>query len=180
MSPVSNECNGQGPLATRRSIPARLLESPGPGRETLLRMLRTAVRVPDHGRRVPFRFLTIQGDARHRLGEKVEQIARERNPDTPPPVLEKDRQRFSRAPLVVAVVAVLDLDTGEEAVYTLMSGERLDIDAGHVSRDSPIGQALFGAKTGSIVTVETPQRTRRLRILSVTPPSLAPEPPPAA
>lgn len=108
MSPVSNECNGQGPLATRRSIPARLLESPGPGRETLLRMLRTAVRVPDHGRRVPFRFLTIQGDARDRLGEKVEQIARERNPDTPPPVLEKDRQRFSRAPLVVAVVAVLD------------------------------------------------------------------------
>lgn len=79
-----------------------------------------------------------------------------------------------------AVVAVLDLDTGEEAVYTLMSGERLDIDAGHVSRDSPIGQALFGAKTGSIVTVETPQRTRRLRILSVTPPALAPEPPPAA
>ena len=110
MSPVPNDGNGHAPLATRSSIPSRLLESPGPDREALLRMLTTAVRVPDHGRRVPFRFITIQGDARNRLGEDVERIARARNPDTPPPVLEKDRQRFSRAPLVVAVVAVLDPD----------------------------------------------------------------------
>jgi len=71
-------------------------------------MLAAAVRVPDHGRRVPFRFITIQGDARHSLGEELERIARERDPEAPAAVLEKDRQRFSHAPLVVAVVAVLD------------------------------------------------------------------------
>ncbi|NLG58966.1 MAG: nitroreductase [Gammaproteobacteria bacterium] len=108
VSPVPNEGNGPAPLAARRSTPARLLEAPGPDRPTLLRMLEAAVRVPDHGRRVPFRFITIEGEARHRLGEELEQIARKRDPDTPPAVLEKDRQRFSRAPLVVAVVAVLD------------------------------------------------------------------------
>jgi len=80
-----------------------------------------------------------------------------------------------------ATVAVLDLDTGEETKYVLMSGERLDIDAGHVSRDSPIGQALFGARAGAVVSVETPQRTRRLRVLSVSESEdYAPEPPPAA
>ena len=108
MNPVSNDADGRAPLSGRRSTPARLLGAPGPGRETLLRMLGAAVRVPDHGRRVPFRFITIQGDARHRLGEELERIARARDPDAPAAVLEKDRQRFSHAPLVVAVVAVLD------------------------------------------------------------------------
>ncbi|NLG63388.1 MAG: GreA/GreB family elongation factor [Candidatus Cloacimonetes bacterium] len=80
-----------------------------------------------------------------------------------------------------ATLSVLDLDTGEEAKYTLMSGERLDIDAGHVSLDSPVGQALFGARAGAVVTVETPQRTRRLRVLSVTwADDDGMEPPPAA
>lgn len=108
MNPVPNDANGAATLAARRSTPSRLLGAPGPGRDALLRMLGAAVRVPDHGRRVPFRFITIQGDARHRLGEELERIARERDPDAPAAVLEKDRQRFSHAPLVVAVVAVLD------------------------------------------------------------------------
>ena len=108
MNPVPNDANGAAALAARRSTPSRLLGTPGPDRNALLRMLEAAVRVPDHGRRVPFRFITIQGDARHRLGEELERIARERDPDAPAAVLEKDRQRFSHAPLVVAVVAVLD------------------------------------------------------------------------
>lgn len=108
MNPVPNDTNGPPALANRRSTPARLLGAPGPDRDTLLRMLAAAVRVPDHGRRVPFRFITIQGDARHRLGEELERITRERDPDAPAAVLDKDRGRFSHAPLVVAVVAVLD------------------------------------------------------------------------
>ena len=54
-------------LDARRSVPALQLTAPGPDRETLLRMLASAVRVPDHGKKVPFRFLSIQGDARHTL-----------------------------------------------------------------------------------------------------------------
>ena len=85
-----------------------MLGGPAPDRETLLRMLGTAVRVPDHGRRVPFRFIAIEGDARAALGEAVADIARAGNPDATQAMLDKDRQRFSHAPLVVAVVAVLD------------------------------------------------------------------------
>jgi len=92
-------------LDARRSVPSRQLGEPGPDPATLLRMLRSAVRVPDHGKRVPFRFLSIQGDARHRLGEFLVQRARERDPGVAPAQLEKDRLRFAHAPLVVTVVS---------------------------------------------------------------------------
>src|SRR5690554_3241121 len=108
---VPNDANGgAGVLETRRSTPARLLDALAPDRPALLRMLRAAVHVPDHGRRVPFRFVTIEGDARDALGEALVEIARTRDPDADPAALDKDRARFSHAPLVVAVVAVLDPD----------------------------------------------------------------------
>ena len=56
-------------LDSRRSTPTRQLGEPGPDEARLLRMLRTAVRVPDHGKRVPFRFLRIAGDARTALAD---------------------------------------------------------------------------------------------------------------
>lgn len=95
-------------LDLRRSVPARQLGEPGPDEPTLLRMLRSAVRVPDHGKRVPFRFLRIQGEARGKLGEALASRALELDPQASQAALDKDRQRFSHAPLVIAVVAVLD------------------------------------------------------------------------
>ena len=83
------------------------LGEPGPDEPTLLRMLESAVRVPDHGKLVPFRFLRIAGPARQVLGEFLARRALQRDPDAPPHAVEKDRQRFSHAPLVVAVVARL-------------------------------------------------------------------------
>ncbi|MCC4626988.1 nitroreductase, partial [Xanthomonas campestris pv. nigromaculans] len=46
-------------LDARRSVPSKQLGAPGPDEDTLLRMLTSAVRVPDHGKLVPFRFLRI-------------------------------------------------------------------------------------------------------------------------
>lgn len=97
-------------LDRRRSTPARHLGEPGPDPTTLLKMLASAVRVPDHGRRVPFRFVTVQGDARRALGERLAARSRQRDPDAPDAVVEKDRERFSQAPLVVTVVGRLGPD----------------------------------------------------------------------
>ncbi len=97
-------------LNRRRSVPARQLAAPGPDEATLLRMLAAASRVPDHGKRVPFRFLRIAGDARDALGERLATRARAREPDLGAGALEKERLRFSHAPLVIAVIAVLDAD----------------------------------------------------------------------
>ncbi|MFT4247958.1 MAG: nitroreductase [Pseudomonas sp.] len=94
-------------LDRRRSVPSAQLGEPGPDDATVLRMLRSAVRVPDHGKLVPFRFLRIAGDARAALGRFLAERTLERDPNAPEAVVEKDRQRFSQAPLVVTVIARL-------------------------------------------------------------------------
>lgn len=97
-------------LDARRSVVARQLRDPGPDRPTLLRMLRSAVRVPDHGKRVPFRFVAIDGAARAALGERLAARSRSRDPGAGEAAIEKDRTRFTHAPLVVTVVARLGPD----------------------------------------------------------------------
>lgn len=108
MNPVANSTADIWlQLDGRRSVPARQLGDPGPDAPVLARMLRSAVRVPDHGKRVPFRFLRIAGDARAALGEALAAITLRRDPDAAA-AADKDRQRFVHAPLVIAVVAVFD------------------------------------------------------------------------
>ncbi len=97
-------------LDSRRSVPSRLLGAPGPDQATLLRMLGAAVRVPDHGKRTPFRFLRIEGDARLELGDLLAARSRARDPAAPDSVVDKDRQRFSFAPTIVTVIARLGPD----------------------------------------------------------------------
>jgi nitroreductase len=94
----------------RRSVPSRLLEAPGPDRATLLRMLQSAARVPDHGKRTPFRFLRIEGEARHSLGDRLAARSRARDPEASESAIEKDRLRFSFAPTIVTVIATLGPD----------------------------------------------------------------------
>lgn len=97
-------------LDARRSVPSRQLGAPGPDDALLMRMLRSAVRVPDHGKRVPFRFLRIQGTARLTLGEALVARALARDPNAGAAALDKDRNRFAHAPLIVAVIARLGAD----------------------------------------------------------------------
>ncbi len=92
-------------LDRRRSVPSRLLSGPGPTPAVLEAMLQAACRVPDHGKRVPFRFLRIQGDARQALGELLATRKRELDPDAGDAVVQKERERFSFAPVIVAVIA---------------------------------------------------------------------------
>ncbi len=106
----NNECSALSALDARRSTPASQLGAPGPDDATLLRMLRAASRVPDHGKRVPFRFIRIAGQARDRLGALAEAQLLVREPDAGEGAREKARRRFSHAPLVITVVAVFDQD----------------------------------------------------------------------
>ena len=97
-------------LDARRSVPSKQLTEPGPDHATLLRMLRSAVRVPDHGKRLPWRFLRIAGAARLALGEVLVARTLEREPGASPAVIDKERHRFAYAPVIVAVIARLGPD----------------------------------------------------------------------
>lgn len=92
-------------LDARRSVPSKQLQAPGPDAVQLMRLLQSAVRVPDHGKRVPFRFLRIAGDARHALGELLVVRARELDSNVSDAALDRDRHRFAHAPVVIAVIA---------------------------------------------------------------------------
>ena len=94
-------------LKTRRSVKPIELRAPGPDRDQLATILTVASRVPDHGKLTPWRFLAIQGDARQGLGDRLAARGLERDPDAGEAAVEKDRMRFSHAPLVLVVIAQL-------------------------------------------------------------------------
>lgn len=129
-------------LAKRRSIPAPQLGSPGPDPGQLERLLQAAVRVPDHGRLVPFRLITLQGQARPRFGQAIAAIHARNDPQAAPALLEKDRRRFDDAPLILVVVARID-----ETHAKVPAQEQL-LSAGCVGYNLLLGaQALgFGAQ----------------------------------
>jgi len=62
-------------LAVRRSASASTLRAPAPSPDQLHDLLRIAARVPDHGKLAPWRFILLDGDAKVRFAEKLEQIA---------------------------------------------------------------------------------------------------------
>ena len=84
-------------LTTRRSVLARNMTAPGPSGDALRALLEIAMRVPDHGKIAPWRFVVLEGDDRaalgavaaHALGDEDGSVA----------------AQFTRAPVVVAVLA---------------------------------------------------------------------------
>ncbi|MGH8029733.1 MAG: nitroreductase family protein [Arenimonas sp.] len=109
-------------LDARRSVPSRLLGAPGPTPDQLLRMLASAVRVPDHGKLMPWRFLRIEGDTRQRLGNLLAERARQIDADAPDAAVAKDRQRFNFAPTILAVIAHPTPGHKVPEIEQLMSG----------------------------------------------------------
>ena len=53
-------------LLSRRSGSAKAMRGPGPSTEELQRILSVGVRVPDHGKLAPWRFILFEGDGRKR------------------------------------------------------------------------------------------------------------------
>jgi nitroreductase len=92
-------------LQKRRSLAAHRLGEPGPSEEQIETLLTVAARVPDHGRLVPWRFILIEGEARHRLGEIVSAAAAADQRDADADKIAAEHNRFARAPLVIAVVS---------------------------------------------------------------------------
>jgi nitroreductase len=98
-------------LQQRHSAPARQLGEPAPNEATLHALLEAAIRVPDHGKLVPFRLIRLQGDAKLRFGEQLAAIAIRNDPDMSEAKLEKEHLRYTFAPLVMVVVACLHADS---------------------------------------------------------------------
>jgi nitroreductase len=92
-------------LRERHSTPVAQISGSAPSQEELDAILTSAVRVPDHGKLAPWRFVVYRGDVRTSFGETFLQLALETNPEMTDAAKEAERTRFTRAPLVVAVVS---------------------------------------------------------------------------
>lgn len=68
-------------------------------------LLRLAARVPDHGRLGPWRFIIFKEDARARFGAELARIVQHDVPAADGKRLHLERERLTRAPVVVCVVS---------------------------------------------------------------------------
>jgi nitroreductase len=94
-------------LARRRSTSAKAMGAPGPNAEQLSQILAAAARVPDHGKLFPWRFIVFEGEALAEFGLVLEQALVAKRADVGEGLRRFERNRFLRAPLVVAVVSSL-------------------------------------------------------------------------
>ena len=93
-------------LARRRSFKPGLLGAPGPRPVELDQILAIAARVPDHKKLAPWRFIVFEGAAREKAGEIFAAACAAEEREPPSSIrLETERRRFTRSPLVVAVVS---------------------------------------------------------------------------
>jgi nitroreductase len=74
--------------------------------------LEAAIRVPDHGKLAPFRLIELRGHDKLRFGELLAEQAIRRDPHLPESKREKERFRYTFAPLVMVVVGRLHDDAG--------------------------------------------------------------------
>lgn len=95
-------------LQQRRSAPSRQLAAPAPDEATLRRLLEASIRVPDHGKLVPFRLLKMEGEAKLRFGQQLADIAIRNTPELSEAKRDKERMRYTFAPLVLVVIACID------------------------------------------------------------------------
>ncbi len=111
-------------LSNRRSVKPTMFAEPGPAPEELERILTIAGRVPDHKKLNPWRFIVFQGEARARAGELFAEACAAEDKFEPSEVrLDTERERFLRAPCVVAVVShLVDKPGVPEIEQTLSAG----------------------------------------------------------
>ena len=78
-----------------------------------------------------------------------------------PAALPKDRVSL------LSVVEFTNLATNTRMKFEIVSPHEMDLEAGKISLQSPIGAALMGKKVGEIAEAQVPSGTLRLRIESI-------------
>lgn len=95
-------------LQSRRSAKARNLKAPGPNAEELRSILEAGMRVPDHGKLAPWRFVVVQKDAQQALGDAVAAAYLKEKPDASNLELEAIRSFPQQAPVMIVVLSRLN------------------------------------------------------------------------
>jgi nitroreductase len=113
-------------LTTRRSVLVRHLSEPGPSQDDLNRILEAGMRVPDHGKIGPWRIQVINKAGQAALGELCAKLyAEEHGERANDKMIEFERERPSRAPVLLAVTARLEVPHNIPELEQRLSGGAL-------------------------------------------------------
>jgi nitroreductase len=89
-----------------RQTPLKLTP-PGPSNDIIAAALHAAEAAPDHGRLRPWQFIRIEGEGLAQLGETMAEALSQREPEAAPELLEKERKKPTRTPLIIVVATEL-------------------------------------------------------------------------
>ena len=92
-------------LETRRSGKPREMVAPGPSDDELQRMLRLAMRVPDHGKLAPWRFVIVGKDQREDLAVLLHKALQAEDECAGPAHHEKEDEFARQGEALVVVVS---------------------------------------------------------------------------
>jgi nitroreductase len=92
-------------LLTRRSALAITLGEPGPDDESLEKILRAGIRVPDHGRTEPWRIQVLHKDAQRALADVCVEIFKREHPAAAEVQIAFERKRPQRSPVLLIVTS---------------------------------------------------------------------------
>ncbi|PCI03389.1 MAG: nitroreductase [Hyphomicrobiales bacterium] len=149
-------------LQNRRSVPAKTMSGPGPGENEVRALIEIASRVPDHGKIAPWHFVQYGPDYCVKLGEMIEARFKEINTGYSDGILEIERGRFTRVPVVIGVISAPKehskvpqweqvLSAGAAAMNLLTGANALGYDAQWLTEWVAFDDVLapkFGVKPG--------------------------------
>ncbi len=101
-----------------------------------------------------------QGFIEGRIQELQDKIARANVID--PSSINHDKVAFG------ATVTLMDIETDEEKIYTIVGSEEADAKNGKISIDSPVGKALIGKAEGDEVTIRVPAGTFEYEVVTIS------------
>lgn len=91
-------------LKARRSVKGKAMIEPGPDSDQLKQILSAAIRVPDHGKLGPWRFIVLEDDDRTKLGALISEGLNEEG-DASPKVCEKMAGYATQGPTLIIAIS---------------------------------------------------------------------------
>jgi len=82
-------------------------------------------------------------------------------------VIDEDEIDTSKV-TVGTKVTILDVEFDEEVTYEIVGSTEAAPDKNKISDESPLGKALLGAKPNKTVTVESPNGSYKVKVLSIS------------
>lgn len=98
----------QSAIAGRVNVSPKRLIAPGPSAQQLEALLAMAAAAPDHGHLLPWRFVLIPQEQRHRLGAAFVSALIARDPSATQEQLESAEEKAHRSPLLLLAIACLN------------------------------------------------------------------------